>query len=448
MSKGSMRGFPTFLVVVRSKDGSSAPLRPQCTRLPRSGNLAKGWLAWRSPFVVWALLASAANAAEPPSTKIPLCPGLQIVTAIGQANGDYESIKTILSVDDEEVLIRYSSEYLVTDMLAADFGQVRKVTLNRSVRRADLRSATMYQQRFMTGMPGEVPDTTAIGTSSAVLGALRTRGRSEFAISNAYSGEFPADRAQSPSLYDFMSPGELARAGEAERVPVVVNGARVSLPAIRARGEFAGEPAEFVFLDDDANPLTLKFRVGIDSEPPMDQHMKALCESIQTSAPEISRGVCGRETAGDRETLEVVKIAYRCAVPSAQTQAAPLEQTELEQQLASGGKAVVYDIHFSFNSDRIREESAPRLAEIAEVLRKHPDWKLAVNGHTDSIGADAYNLSLSQRRAAAVKDALVKTHGIAATRLTTDGFGAAQPRDTNETLGGRARNRRVELVKQ
>lgn len=393
-----------------------------------------------------ACLVSTVRASE--STRIPLCPGLQIVTAISQPNGDYESIKTILSVDDERILIRYSSESLVTDLLAPDFGQVRSNTMNRSVRRSDLANATLYQQRFIAGMPTEIPETTAIGTSTAVLNALRTSGRSLFAISNAYSGEFPVDRNQRPNLYDFMSPGELTRVGKAEQFAVVVNGVSTSLPAIRARGEFGAEPSEFIFLDDDANPLTLRFRVGIDSLPPMDASMKELCRSIQNTTPDVSRAVCGREDASDRETLEVVKISYRCAQPSPVTQAPPATGPALEQELAKTGKAVVYDIHFSFNSDRIREESAPRLAEIAEVLRKHPDWTLALHGHTDSIGGDRYNLDLSKRRAAAVKDALVKTHGIAPSRLTTDGFGASRPRDTNDTLRGRARNRRVELIKQ
>ncbi len=76
-----------------------------------------------------------------------------------------------------------------------------------------------------------------------------------------------------------------------------------------------------------------------------------------------------------------------------------------------------------------------------------PDWKLAIEGHTDSIANDAYNLQLSQRRSAAVKNALVSKKAIAGTRLTTAGHGESRPKDTNDTLEGRARNRRVELVK-
>lgn len=431
------------------------PFEPACTVTPTARHFEQGMRirasARRSYCVTLLCLSLAslpAHASGKPPASIPLCPGLQIVTAISQPNGDYESIKTVLSVDDSTVLIRYSSESLVTDMLAADFGKMRKVTMNRSVRRTDLAAATLYQQRFMTGMPTEIPETTAIGTSSAVLRALRTRGRSEFSISNAYSGEFPADRKRSPNLYDFMSPGELERVGKPERLSIMVNDSNVSLPVLRARGEFAAEPSEFVFLDDEANPLTLKFRVGLDAVPPMDAGMKELCQTMQQAAPDMARGLCGRDQASDRETLEVVKIAYRCSVPASPAAAPAPSASQLEQELAASGKAVVYDIHFSFNSDRIREESAPRLAEIADVLRKHPDWTLTLNGHTDSVGGDSYNLELSKRRAAAVKDALVKTHGIAANRLVSSGFGASQPRDTNDTLAGRARNRRVELIKQ
>ncbi|HWG71730.1 MAG TPA: OmpA family protein, partial [Steroidobacteraceae bacterium] len=80
-------------------------------------------------------------------------------------------------------------------------------------------------------------------------------------------------------------------------------------------------------------------------------------------------------------------------------------------------------------------------------LKKNPDWKLNIVGHTDGIGNDAANLSLSRRRSAAVKAALVDRYGIAADRLSTEGFGASQPQARNDTPEGRARNRRVELTR-
>ena len=74
-------------------------------------------------------------------------------------------------------------------------------------------------------------------------------------------------------------------------------------------------------------------------------------------------------------------------------------------------------------------------------------WKLGIGGHTDSIASDAYNLDLSTRRAAAVKAALTTSYAVDPQRLTTAGYGESRPKDRNDTLEGRARNRRVELVR-
>jgi outer membrane protein OmpA-like peptidoglycan-associated protein len=88
------------------------------------------------------------------------------------------------------------------------------------------------------------------------------------------------------------------------------------------------------------------------------------------------------------------------------------------------------------------------LKQIAAILQRNPDWKLSVGGHTDNIGDANFNLGLSQRRAAAVKNALVTRYKISPDRLTTSGYGATQPIETNTTMEGRARNRRVELQRQ
>ncbi len=104
-------------------------------------------------------------------------------------------------------------------------------------------------------------------------------------------------------------------------------------------------------------------------------------------------------------------------------------------------------IYFEFNSDRLNPASDPALKTIAEVLRRQPDWAIEIEGHTDSVGGAPYNLDLSMRRAAAVKRALEASHAIAAQRMTTRGFGLERPVESNETVEGRARNRRVKLVR-
>ncbi len=122
-------------------------------------------------------------------------------------------------------------------------------------------------------------------------------------------------------------------------------------------------------------------------------------------------------------------------------------QTQLEKDLSDDGRAVVYGINFDFNSDVIREESKTVLNTVLGVLKAKTDWKMTIEGHTDNIGGEAFNKTLSDKRANAVKNYLVK-NGIEASRLTASGIGLSKPIATNDTEAGRSQNRRVELVKK
>ncbi len=104
-------------------------------------------------------------------------------------------------------------------------------------------------------------------------------------------------------------------------------------------------------------------------------------------------------------------------------------------------------ILFDVNSDKIKPESFGVLKEIAAVLTENPGVRVKIIGHTDSDGKDADNLTLSQKRAAAVKNVLTGEFNIDAVRMETDGKGETQPADKNDTAEGKANNRRVEFLK-
>jgi outer membrane protein OmpA-like peptidoglycan-associated protein len=101
--------------------------------------------------------------------------------------------------------------------------------------------------------------------------------------------------------------------------------------------------------------------------------------------------------------------------------------------------------NFDFNKATIKPEGKVKLDEAVALLNKYPDMKVSCDGYTDSIGSDAYNMKLSQRRAEAVVSYL-ESKGIAASRLTAKGFGKSNPVADNKTAEGRAKNRRVEIV--
>jgi outer membrane protein OmpA-like peptidoglycan-associated protein len=379
---------------------------------------------------------------------IPLCPGLTVVTAVKQQNGDYESIKTIESVSAKAVRIKYSAEGMSGDLFDPGPPKLKQVNMFRTVLADDLRSATKYQQVYLDRSAETIPGATAIGLSAAILSALKSKGQAELSISTAYGGlELTADADKRPNYYDYLQPGTIERVGAAPvPLPVLVNDTPVQLPAIHAQGEIAGDKTEFFILDDETNPLVLAFRIGIGAISPLDPVMKPICDELQKNGVpfnQIPGGErCANPDGGDRDTLRVVKISYTCAATPAGA------GDPIERALADTRRAEVYSIHFSFNSDRIRDESEPTLKQIAGLLARHADWKLNIEGHTDGIGADAANLDLSRRRAAAVKAALVAKYGVDGSRLSTEGFGKSRPKDTNDTLEGRARNRRVELVRQ
>ncbi|WP_461088197.1 OmpA family protein [Spirosoma gilvum] len=120
---------------------------------------------------------------------------------------------------------------------------------------------------------------------------------------------------------------------------------------------------------------------------------------------------------------------------------------DTRNKLITEGKFVTHGILFDVNSDKIKPESYGVLKDIANVLSENTTVKVRIIGHTDSDGDDASNLSLSKKRATAVKAELTNTFGIDASRMETDGKGETQPAGPNTSAEGKANNRRVEFVK-
>ncbi|MBT8079245.1 MAG: DUF4892 domain-containing protein [Gammaproteobacteria bacterium] len=120
---------------------------------------------------------------------------------------------------------------------------------------------------------------------------------------------------------------------------------------------------------------------------------------------------------------------------------------EIGREIAADGRAALYGILFAHDSATLNPASSAEIEQIALLLNLNPELSLLVVGHTDNQGGLDYNIDLSKRRAGAVVSALVSNHGISAGRLSAHGVGYLSPVASNDTDGGRAANRRVELVK-
>lgn len=135
----------------------------------------------------------------------------------------------------------------------------------------------------------------------------------------------------------------------------------------------------------------------------------------------------------------VAKPAPKVAEDAALAEVANVKKTESMTVLT-----FKEPILFGHNSDEIQPQSLTQIKKTANVLKKYPNSRVRVAGHTDSLGHPDYNVDLSQRRAQAVAKQLIN-HGVAAENVSFIGYGAARPIETNKTKEGRAANRRVEL---
>jgi len=122
-----------------------------------------------------------------------------------------------------------------------------------------------------------------------------------------------------------------------------------------------------------------------------------------------------------------------------------LAAEEMKRELDTKGHVALY-INFDFNKADIKPDSQPTVDEIVKLLSSNPDLSLAVEGHTDNVGSAEYNRQLSEARARSVAGALA-ARGIEGRRLTAAGYGPDKPIADNSAEDGRAKNRRVELVK-
>jgi outer membrane protein OmpA-like peptidoglycan-associated protein len=120
---------------------------------------------------------------------------------------------------------------------------------------------------------------------------------------------------------------------------------------------------------------------------------------------------------------------------------------KLYDALAEKGRVATQGIYFDTGSDRLRPESSATLKEIGTMLKDHAELKLAIEGHTDNVGSAPANQSLSEKRAAAVRQYLMDTYQVDGARLEAKGLGQSKPAVSNDTPEGRQQNRRVELVK-
>ena len=340
--------------------------------------------------------------------SIHIKPGTILTTSWSLPKGDAESDTKIQSVTPAALAFQY-------DGVAAryiDMSDKRHAVLNNTVCGKDIAqgeafSTGWYFTKDLTA-PGLYPGLTHILLPAGKFATLK----STSSLPMVFGFYDYTDVLTEWELLAWK--GTLTRVEAADvPFPLIIDDDRVNVPAIHVRGQMkvlenAGrfgaqdQPADVYILDDPNVPIVLSFLFGKDLKQ------------------------------DDAFRVQYIRVRYG--------------EPKLERKLEKDRKAVTYGINFDYNSADITPQSEPVLKEIAQAMADKPDWKLTITGHTDNIGGHAYNVALSQRRSAAVKQALVERYHVNPNRLSTGGSGDYAPIDTNDTLEGRARNRRVELT--
>jgi flagellar motor protein MotB len=332
-----------------------------------------------------------AAAPFPPQTtaRIPLQEGTVITTAWGLKNGDVEDRDTVSSTDATSVALQ-SSDSRWKD----DEGKDRHSDPTRPiVCNEDLVSSNTYVTVEGTRIPRVLHGVARLRLSSKSFDEIKSTGKTNLRYFDTWDTNAGKKPTYESGLLTRVEPQDVP-------YPMIVNDQRVNLPAIHLAGIMASagkdprpkewlpthSEADVYVIDDPLDPLVLLWKL---------------------KDPVLHYG---------KFRVETVKIDYKVSQPV----------NLVEKQLTEQKRAVTYGIYFDFNKDTIKPESEPVLKEIVQAMTDNPDWKLTVEGHTDNIGGDTYNLDLSKRRAAAVKEALVVRFHIDPERLSNDGYGASR----------------------
>jgi OOP family OmpA-OmpF porin len=343
--------------------------------------------------------------------RIPLVTGLVLGSVLHSPLGEREDVLEITSADTSGVHYAWHERTVTTD------GDTTNGFRKRFVSASDLAGAPRFDDAF--GSDEQVrPGFTALTLSSAVYRQLHDAGSTRFSLMvipqedrakavtpTALTALFTAQRVRYKGTLTTVSAAP-------ERFPLLVNGRRAALPARHIKGSFASghRRAEWDIwvVDDSAHPLILKSVLEGD-----------VFQMVRADLPDDPPAKGG----------------------------APTEPGLLEEALIKRCRLELPGVYFAFGTAAIDPISDRALAELAKSLAGHPDWKVTVEGHTDSVGTDPANQALSSRRAEAVRARLAERHDVDTKSWGAVGYGATRPRESNATIEGRARNRRVELVR-
>jgi outer membrane protein OmpA-like peptidoglycan-associated protein len=374
--------------------------------------------------------------------------------------GQYQKLSNPLALkpDPKVPLELYQARHAV--QIARAVGADRLATESFQKAEASLARAEAYQARKAGKKPVAMTAREAVQTAEdaraiavvrqeeLALAAEREAGqqREALAESGRAAAQSEADRvtrqAQAARILSLEESQRLTRENAAQAAAAAAEAERVK-QSNDLRAATAATEAERLRLQNQASANEAQLaadRARADSD--------ARAAAAATEADRLRRENEAQQAAAQAALDNAAKQKAQLETEKAELRVRLLQQFNAILQTRDSARGLIVnmsDVLFDTGRYSLRPLAREKLAKVAGIVSGHPGLKLEVEGHTDSVGGEAYNQKLSEQRGSAVRDYLTD-QGMAEASVTTIGFGKTQPVASNDTASGRQQNRRVELV--
>lgn len=374
--------------------------------------------------------------------------------------GQYKRLTNplILRLDPKVPLELYEARNAV--QIARAIGADRFAAETYQKAEKSLAQAEAYQQRRAGTKSVTMRAREAVQTAEDARAIAVKRQEEDALTTERQQSSDREQRAQSQKAAAQSETERVTRDAETARIVAQVESERLNremnAQALTAKAEAnrvrQENEAKAALAAGDADRLRLENEVRVTAAKAETDRLKAEAEASQAAA--------AAEANRLKQENDAQRLASQTALNAAAKQKAQLEaeKAELRTRLLAQFNAILQtrdtarglivnmsDVLFDTAKYSLRPLAREKLANVAGIVAGHPGLTLDVEGHTDSVGSDEYNQTLSEQRSNSVRDYLTQ-HGMQSAAVTAKGLGKTQPVATNDTANGRQQNRRVELV--
>ena len=356
--------------------------------------------------------------------------------------GQYEHLANVLDlrVNRKMPLELYEARNAI--QIARTSGADRYATETFEKAESDLKQAEAYRARNAGSKPVTMTARHAVQTAEDARAIAVKRQDDDLLVAERQEGADRELRAESSRAAAQLETERVSRAAEVARVTAEGEADRLRREN-EARSASAQMEAARLKVENDARMASAQTEADR-----LRRENDAQRTSAEAETDRLKRENDAQRTSAEADLERASRDKAKAEAEKVELRALLLQQFTAILQTRDTARGLIVnvsDVLFDTAKFSLRPLAREKLAKVAGIVASHPGLRLDVEGHTDNVGGDDYNQQLSEQRGGAVRDFLVQ-QGMASGSVSSKGFGKTQPVASNETVGGRQQNRRVELV--